>query len=121
MIEISCPQCEVILEVHEDMAGHAVPCPQCGTVVTVPVTASSQVIEVHAEAVGEEEDEPRYEEDPFFNPDAQRPHGPDQIFGRSVHVQRVGDGGGGCCLAGCAIVALAAFFMLYGIVSFFTG
>ena len=121
MIEVPCPQCDVLIEAPDETAGHAVVCPQCGATVTVPVPASAQVIEVHAEALDDGDEPSRYEEDPFFNPDAQRPAGPDQIWGRTVHVQRMGNGGGGCCMGGCLVIGLLFFFTAYGIVSFFTG
>lgn len=67
MIEVRCPQCDVLIEAPAPLAGKIVGCPQCNADVVVPVPASAQVIEVHAESVDEEVDAVRYEEDPFFN------------------------------------------------------
>ena len=96
-------------------------CPQCNADVMVPVPASAQVIEVHAESIDEEEEAIRYEGDPFFNPEAQQPAQGDQVWGRTIRVEQMGNGGGGCCASGCALIAVAVFFLLYGIVSFFAG
>jgi len=121
VIEVPCPQCDTLIEVPEALAGQRVACPHCGAPLTLPVPASAQIIEVYAEPVGEDDDTARYDDDPFFNPRAQGPAPGDQVWGRNVHIERVGNGGGGCCLVGCLIVALGVFFALYGVVSFFTG
>tara|TARA_R110001592_G_scaffold171929_5_gene410397 strand:- start:57 stop:416 length:360 start_codon:yes stop_codon:yes gene_type:complete len=119
-MEVVCSQCDAILDAPTSLAGKVTACPQCGAQVSVPIPASAQVIEVHAEAIGEDEEAVRYEEDPFFNPDQQRPAGQDQVWGRGVHIQNVGSGGG-CCPAGCLTVAAILFFAIYGILSFFFG
>ena len=120
MLEVRCPQCETLFEAPESLAGKIGGCPNCNADVSIPVPASSQVIEVHAESLNGEEDATLYEDDPFFNPNAQRPPGQDQVWGRNVHIERAG-GGSGCCLGGCLIIALIVFFTIYGVVSFFAG
>lgn len=119
LIEVTCTQCNALIEAPSAMAGQVVACPQCNAAVVVPVPASAQIIEVHAEPVGEE-DNVLYEDDPFFNPRAQGPATGDRVWGRNIHIERVGNGGGGCCLGGCLLIALGVFFAFYGVVSFFT-
>ena len=119
-MEVVCTQCQALLEAPEEMAGQIVICPQCGASNTVPVPASAQIIEVHAESVGEEEETARYEEDPFFNPQAQGPAQGDQVWGRSVRIDNINTDGRGCCASGCITILVVFFFFIYGIVSFFS-
>ena len=95
-------------------------CPQCAANVPVPVPASAQVIEVHAEQIGSDEDEVLYEDGPFSNPREQRSPGEDRAWSRNFHIER-DVGGSGCCPAGCMIIALVIFFTIYGVISFFSG
>ena len=120
MIEVQCSRCEALIDADDALAGKIIPCPACDADVSVPVPASSQVIEVHAEALDDEAEAVLYEGDPFFNPNEQQPAGEDQIWGRNVHIQRMGNGSG-CCTGGCLLVAVVIFFTIYGVISFFTG
>lgn len=120
-MEVVCSQCQALLEAPEEMAGQIVICPQCGASNTVPVPASAQVIEVHAESIGDDAEEAvRYEEDPFFNPEAQHPAQGDQVWGRSVRIENINTDGRGCCASGCIAILVVFFFFIYGIVSFFS-
>ncbi len=121
MIEVECPQCEAILEVADSYAGQVISCPECAANVPVPVPASAQVIEVHAEKIDDDEDAVLYEGDPFFNPNEQQPMGGDKVWGRNIHFERAGSGGSGCCAGGCLLIALLVFFTIYGVISFFAG
>lgn len=77
------------------------------------------VIEVRAVALNETtpDPEPEYQDDPFFDPAHQRPAG-ENIWGRTIHVQRTGDGGG-CCLIGCLGMLFIGFLIVRGFLSLF--
>lgn len=119
MIDVRCPECNTILEAPDDLAGTHVSCPACGASVYIDVPASSQVIDVRAVALNdpEPEKEPDYQSDPFFNPEFQRPPtGP--AWGRTIRIDRAGDGSG-CCLIGCLGIFLIAFLLFRGLASLF--
>ena len=86
--------------------------------VPVPVTASAQVIDVRAKALNDPDPPPEdYENDPFFNPAHQQPFS-GQAWGRTIRVQRTGDGSG-CCLLGCLGVVFFLFLAIRGFISLF--
>ena len=119
MIDVRCPECNSVLEAPDDLSGTHVNCPSCGASVFVSVPASSQVIEVRAVALNDPEPdrEPAYEDDPFFNPEYQRPPtGP--AWGRTIRIDRGGDGSG-CCLIGCLGFFFIAFLLMRGFASLF--
>lgn len=85
----------------------------------VSVPASSQVIDVRAVALNdpEPEKEPDFESDPFFNPEYQRPPG-GAAWGRTIRIDRAGDGSG-CCLLGCFGIFILVFLVFRGLASLF--
>lgn len=119
MIEVRCPHCNTALEAPADLAGKMVNCPSCGATVRIPVPASAEVIDVRAVALNdpEPEKEPTFEDDPFFNPEYQRPPS-GNAWGRTIRIDRGGDGSG-CCLVGCAGLILFVFLAIRGFFSLF--
>jgi len=108
-----------VLEAPDDLAGKAVVCPSCGGPVHVPVPASAEVIDVRAVVLNDPgpEKEPSYEDDPFFNPEYQHPP-TGSPWGRTIRIDRGGDGSG-CCLLGCAGIVVFVFLALKGLFSLF--
>ena len=82
-----------------------------------PVPASAEVIDVRAVALNDPEPEPAYEDDPFFNPEYQRPPS-GNVWGRTIRIDRGGDGSG-CCLLGCGGLLFLAFLAVRGFLSLF--
>jgi len=119
VIDVRCPQCNTVLEAPDDLAGKAVVCPSCGSPVQVPVPASAEVIDVRAVVLNDPgpEKEPNYEDDPFFNPEYQHPP-TGSPWGRTIRIDRGGDGSG-CCLLGCAGIVVFIFLALKGLFSLF--
>lgn len=119
MIDVHCPHCDTVLEVPADLAGTVVSCPSCGGRFPVEVPAASQVIDVRAVALNDPtpEKEPAYEDDPFFNPEYQRPP-TGAAWGRTIRIDRGGDGSG-CCLLGCGGLLLFVFLAIRGLISLF--
>ena len=118
MIEVRCPRCDTALEAPDAAAGRIVACPACDADITVPVPASAQVIDVHAEGLNDPEPEPNYEDDPFFNPEFQRPY-TEQMWGRTIQFGRSGNGSG-CCLIGCLAIFIFIFLAIRGFFSLFS-
>lgn len=121
MIEVRCPQCDILFEAPENLAGKIGGCPACNADVSIPVPASSQVIEVRAEGLNDEEEEATvYEEGPSVTPKRDPAMGTGHVFTREMYVERYGNGSG-CCMFGCLGIAAIVFFTIYGVISFFTG
>ncbi len=118
MIEVRCTRCDAILEAPDAAAGKIIGCPHCDADVTVPVPACAQVIDVQAVGLNDPGPEPDYENDPFFNPEHQRPMESQQFWGRTIRVSRTGDGSG-CCLFGCLGMLLFLFLAIRGFLTLF--
>lgn len=95
-------------------------CPACDADVSVPVPASAQIIDVHAEGLNdpEPEPEPAFDDGPFFNPERQRPVSGQMGGRRTIFIQRGGDGSG-CCLVGCLGISFLLYLVIRGFFSLF--
>jgi hypothetical protein len=93
---------------------HVPYCEHCG--VTWPELAeqaSSVVIDVSATPLSPDED------DPVPSVGIPRTQPIPEVRVRRFEMRRYGDGGGGCCLAGCLLVGLFFFLAFRGLLSLF--